>query len=120
MSSRQSALGGEIWDDVSGKRASPSSCIKTVFDGRGIRSERGGAMLGVEPAGTGVDTVAHIIQAALTPVFLLSGIATLLNVFSTRLARVADQVEAVSRALSSANAAECRLLARRLKRLHLR
>jgi hypothetical protein len=29
---------------------------------------------------------------ALTPVFLLSGIATLLNVFSTRLARVADLI----------------------------
>ena len=50
----------------------------------------------------------------------MSGIATLLNVFSTRLARVADQVEAASRALSSADAAESRLLARRLKRLHLR
>ena len=77
-------------------------------------------MFGAENTGTGVDTVAHIIQAALTPVFLLSGIATLLNVFSTRLARVADQVEAASRALSSADAAESRLLARRLKRLHLR
>ena len=77
-------------------------------------------MFGAEHTGTGVDTVAHIIQAALTPVFLLSGIATLLNVFSTRLARVADQVEAASRALSSADAAESRLLARRLKRLRLR
>jgi hypothetical protein len=77
-------------------------------------------MFGAENTGTGVDSVAHIIQAALTPVFLLSGIATLLNVFSTRLARVADQVEAASRALSSADAAESRLLARRLKRLRLR
>ena len=34
-----------------------------------------------------LDLVAHVIQVALTPVFLLSGIATLLNVFSTRLAR---------------------------------
>jgi hypothetical protein len=39
-----------------------------------------------------LDLVAHVIQAALTPVFLLSGIATLLNVFSTRLARVADLI----------------------------
>ena len=53
-------------------------------------------MFGAEHAGSGVDMVAHIIQAALTPVFLLSGIATLLNVFSTRLVRVADQVDAVS------------------------
>ncbi len=30
---------------------------------------------------------------ALTPVFLLGGLATLLNVFSTRHARIADQVE---------------------------
>ena len=40
-----------------------------------------------------VDSVAHIIQVALTPVFLLSGIGTLLNVFNVRLARVADHTE---------------------------
>jgi hypothetical protein len=39
-----------------------------------------------------LDLVAHVIQLALTPVFLLSGIATLMNVFSTRLARVADLI----------------------------
>jgi len=39
-----------------------------------------------------LDLVAHVIQVALTPIFLLSGIATLLNVFATRLARVADLV----------------------------
>ena len=58
MSSRQSAVGSEVWDGVSGKRASPSSCIKTVFDGRGrcgVRSDRGGAMFGAEHTGTGVD-----------------------------------------------------------------
>src|SRR3954468_3773797 len=77
-------------------------------------------MLGVENSGSALDEIAHVIQVALTPVFLLSGIATLLNVFSTRLARVADQVEAASRARSSADAAESRLLSRRLKRLHLR
>ena len=40
-------------------------------------------MFGVETTGTALDNIAHIIQVALTPVFLLSGIATLLNVFST-------------------------------------
>ena len=45
----------------------------------------------MEPDGIG--NVAHIIQVALTPVFLLSGIGTLLNVFSTRLARVVDQLD---------------------------
>ena len=34
--------------------------------------------------------IVHIIQVSLAPVFLLSGIATLLNVFSTRYARVAE------------------------------
>ena len=31
-----------------------------------------------------LDSVAHVIQVALTPVFLLSGIGTLLNVINTR------------------------------------
>lgn len=44
---------------------------------------------------------AHLIQTALTPVFLLSGIGALLNVFASRLARVADQADAVT--LASAN-----------------
>ena len=52
---------------------------------------------------TTLDLVAHIIQVALTPVFLLSGIATLLNVFSTRLARVADRVEQISKELEGAD-----------------
>jgi Protein of unknown function (DUF2721) len=46
-----------------------------------------------------LDLVAHVIQVALTPIFLLSGIATLLNVFSTRLARVADRVDQISKAM---------------------
>jgi Protein of unknown function (DUF2721) len=40
-----------------------------------------------------LEDTAHIIQLALTPVFLLSGIATLLTVFSNRLARVADKLD---------------------------
>jgi Protein of unknown function (DUF2721) len=43
-----------------------------------------------------LDLVAHVIQVALTPVFLLSGIATLMNVFSARLARVADLITKVA------------------------
>jgi hypothetical protein len=43
-----------------------------------------------------LDPVAHVTQVALTPVFLLSGIATLMNVFSTRLARVADLIAEVA------------------------
>ena len=36
--------------------------------------------------------VAHVIQTALTPVFLLSGIGILLGVFNARLARVSDHM----------------------------
>ncbi len=51
---------------------------------------------------TSLESVAHVIQLALTPVFLLSGIAALLNVFSNRLGRVADQVDALSARLDVA------------------
>jgi hypothetical protein len=46
-----------------------------------------------------VDSVAHVIQVALTPVFLLSGIGTLLNVFNTRLSRVSDHREHIEEIL---------------------
>ena len=50
-----------------------------------------------------VESVAHVIQVALTPVFLLSGIASLLGVLSTRLARVADRVDALADQLKAMN-----------------
>jgi hypothetical protein len=43
-----------------------------------------------------LDAAAHVVQLALTPVFLLSGTATLLSVFAARLARVADRVDSLS------------------------
>lgn len=43
-----------------------------------------------------VNIAAHVVQLALTPIFLLSGIASLLNVFTTRLGRIADQVDKLS------------------------
>ena len=67
-----------------------------------------------------LDVVAHIIQVALTPIFLLSGIATLLNVFATRLARVADLVVQITKALEEADPAEAADLARQLLRLRHR
>src|ERR1043165_395361 len=77
-------------------------------------------MFGIENTGSALDAIAHIIQVALTPVFLLSGIATLLNVFATRLARVADKVEAVAKALEDAEDAEKTALHAQLKTLHRR
>jgi hypothetical protein len=61
-----------------------------------------------------VDSIAHVIQVALTPVFLLSGIASLLSVFSTRLGRVADRVDALSERLESAEPSERQRLQARL------
>jgi hypothetical protein len=69
-----------------------------------------------------VDSVAHVIQVALTPVFLLSGIGTLLNVFNTRLSRVSDHTEHAFETLNTKTDAvqQVRLL-RHLGRLqHLR
>ena len=65
-----------------------------------------------------LNSIAHVIQVALTPIFLLSGIATLLNVFSTRLARVADRVEQITKQMNETDGAQSAELARAL--LHLR
>lgn len=69
---------------------------------------------------TNLDGIAHVIQVALTPVFLLSGVATLLNVFGARLARVSDQADKVSGQLADAGEAERGRLGQRLDRLHVR
>ena len=61
-------------------------------------------MFGLE--GATLENVAHIIQVALTPIFLLSGIASLLNVFATRLARVSDKVDQMTEALAGAGPEE--------------
>lgn len=77
-------------------------------------------MIGLDPAGSAVDSIAHTIQTALTPVFLLSGIAALLNVFASRLARVSDRCNALTTALETA-AEEARApLERRYRYLHHR
>lgn len=47
------------------------------------------------PEGSALASATHVVQQALTPVFLLSGIGTLLNVFSARLGRVVDQTDAL-------------------------
>jgi hypothetical protein len=74
----------------------------------------------VQATSDALTTIVHIIQVSLAPVFLLSGIATLLNVFSTRYARVADQVDAVAKQVETANPTEASLLALRLTHLHRR
>lgn len=43
------------------------------------------------PQDTFVPVISHTIQLAVTPVFLLTGVASLLNVLVTRLARIIDR-----------------------------
>ena len=49
-----------------------------------------------------IDNTAHIVQVALTPIFLLTGAATLLGVFNTRLAYVSDHAEHTEELLRAA------------------
>jgi hypothetical protein len=46
-----------------------------------------------------VSTIAHVIQLSVAPVFLLTGIAGLLNVLTGRLARVIDRARLLERQL---------------------
>ena len=48
-----------------------------------------------------VNGIAHIIQLAVTPVFLLTGIAAFLGVLSTRLGRIIDRARILERQLHS-------------------
>jgi len=66
------------------------------------------------------DDIAHVIQVALAPAFLLAALATLLNVFSTRLGRVADKVDAASSGLREAGVDEATHLSRQLSYLRRR
>ena len=70
-----------------------------------------------------VATIAHIIQLAVAPVFLLAGIAGVLNVVAQRLARVVDRVRSLERDVGAAHAEdrELRTLAildRRMRLCH--
>ena len=47
---------------------------------------------------SGVEAIVRVIQSSLTPIFLLTAIASLLGVFNTRLARISDQVKALAEA----------------------
>lgn len=70
--------------------------------------------------GIPLDDVAHVIQVALTPVFLLSGIGSLLNVINARLGRVADQSDALHDRMTDARGAEAAALYARLVRMRRR
>jgi hypothetical protein len=64
--------------------------------------------------------LAQIIQVALTPVFFLTAVAALLNVFSTRLGRVADHVDRLSEELEKADTAQSAIVIAQLTYLRRR
>lgn len=51
----------------------------------------------------GISGIAHIIQLAIAPVFLLAGLGSLINVVATRLARVVDRVRKLEADLPEAD-----------------
>jgi len=60
-----------------------------------------------------IEAIAEVIQLAVAPVFLLAGIAGLLGVFSTRLARIIDRARVIERRIPQAKNDEQRSLLRR-------
>lgn len=44
-----------------------------------------------------ISTVAHVIQLAVAPVFLLTGVGTILNVMTNRLSRIIDRFRVLER-----------------------
>jgi Mg2+/Co2+ transporter CorB len=68
-----------------------------------------------------ITTVAHAIQLAVAPVFLLTGIGAILNVITTRIARIVDRSRALDNSGDQNRAAhedEIRMLARRARWVH--
>ena len=48
-----------------------------------------------------IDEIAHVIQLSIAPVFLLTGVGTLLNVLSGRLARIIDRARVLEQRLDT-------------------
>lgn len=72
------------------------------------------------PTDTPLTSIAHVIQLAVAPVFLLSGIAALLNVLSNRLSRIVDRARQVEAQFPSAQPLRVEALRASLKRMALR
>jgi len=50
--------------------------------------------------GSSVATISHLIEMSVAPVFLIAGVAGLLNVFASRLARAVDRLESLDKLYS--------------------
>ncbi len=65
-------------------------------------------------------TIAHVIQLSVAPVFLLTGIAGLLNVLTGRLGRVIDRARVMEKEADRAEGREAAAIHQRLKTLAVR
>jgi hypothetical protein len=70
---------------------------------------------------TDVTTVSHVIQLAVAPVFLLTGIGAILNVITNRLARIVDRSRVLGNSdkqIKLAQEEEMAMLTRRTRWVH--
>ena len=73
---------------------------------------------------SGITSVAHVIQLAVAPVFLLTGVGAILSVLVSRLGRVVDRFRSLEGGLVAAESAlasvqvEMAILARRARMIH--
>jgi hypothetical protein len=56
--------------------------------------------------GTEINVVAHVIQQAVAPVFLLTGVAAMLGVLTNRLSRIIDRLRTLAEARAAARDVE--------------
>src|SRR5438876_908411 len=71
------------------------------------------------PPETQISAIAHVIQLAIAPVFLISGVATLLSVLTNRLGRIVDRARALETKLDFRDETQ-RAASEELKRLSTR
>jgi hypothetical protein len=67
---------------------------------------------------TDITSVAHVIELAVAPVFLLTGIGAILSVTTNRLARIVDRSRVLSNVTHQAQQQELILLSRRAHWVH--
>ncbi|OIR08486.1 hypothetical protein GALL_92800 [mine drainage metagenome] len=73
------------------------------------------------PSAAEITTVTHAIQQAVAPVFLLTGIGAILNVITTRIARIVDRSRTLSNSSNPkmpAQLEEMEMLRRRVRWVH--
>jgi hypothetical protein len=69
----------------------------------------------MQDIGAAITGIAHVIQLAVAPVFLLAGVGATLNVLASRLSRIVDRARPMEDRLRTAEAAEADDLRRRLR-----